>query len=65
MSLTWEGSPVKVTVEAELCDFPDPPETPAEREYRLWREYVDDYDFSPEELHDIEPREDESADTVN
>jgi hypothetical protein len=36
----------------EPPDLPDPPEAPAEREYRLWREYCDDYDFSAEELHE-------------
>jgi hypothetical protein len=28
-----------------------PPETPAQREYRLWNEWLDDYDFTWEELH--------------
>ena len=50
MSLAWEGNPIELT-EEELCDFPDPPETPAEREYRLWHEHMDEYDFSEEELH--------------
>jgi hypothetical protein len=43
--------------EAELDGMPDPPETPAERKYRLWREYCDDYELSHEELYDIEPQE--------
>lgn len=59
MSLTWQGSPAaKLTEEQfELCSFPDPPETPAEREYRLWNEHIDEYDFSEEELHQEEYEE--------
>lgn len=38
--------------EAELDGMPDPPETVAEREYRMWRAYCDDYDFSDEELRE-------------
>lgn len=57
MSLTWQGSPEVEPTEEELCSFPDPPETPAEREYRLWRERMDEYDFSEEELHQEEYEE--------
>jgi hypothetical protein len=38
--------------ESEQDGLPDPPETPTEREYRLWREYCEDYELSHEELHD-------------
>ena len=61
MSLAWEGSPAVYDPEMQAESFydslPDPPETPAEREYRLWREYMDEYDFSEEELHQEEYEE--------
>jgi hypothetical protein len=38
--------------EDEQLGLVEPPETPAEREYRLWREYCDDYELSHEELYD-------------
>lgn len=57
MSLAWEGTPALPLNEEDYFDYDlesideDPPETPAQREYRLWNEHVEDYDFTWEELY--------------
>jgi hypothetical protein len=59
MSLAWEGNP-QPTREPEdeysfLDSLPDPPETPAAREYRLWREQLDDESsLDWDETHQLE-----------